>query len=143
MSDVHPDYWEHFDHEADMGIRGVGGSRSVAFEQAALALTAIVTEPGRVKPGTQVKIFCEAPEDELLFFDWINSLIYEMAVRKMLFSRYEVQVHDGKLSGVAWGESVEPGRHHPAVEVKGATLTTLAVYMNDRSQWIAQTVVDV
>ena len=29
--------WEHFEHQADVGVRGIGRSRDEAFEQAALA----------------------------------------------------------------------------------------------------------
>ena len=46
------------------------------------------------------------------------------------------------LSGEAWGEPVDMARHHPAVEVKGATFTTLLVAERDGG-WVAQTVVDV
>jgi len=35
--------WEHFPHEADIGVRGFGATPAEAFEQAALALTAAVT----------------------------------------------------------------------------------------------------
>ena len=38
------DRWEHFHHESDIGIRGFGSTREKAFEQAALALTAVITE---------------------------------------------------------------------------------------------------
>lgn len=143
MSRSSHDYWEHYDHEADMGIRGVGSSLSAAFEQAALALTAIVTHPADVQPETRIDLSCEAPDDELLFVEWLNVLVYEMAVRKMLFSRFQVQHYNGKLTGQAWGESVDVERHHPAVEVKGATLTTLSVCRNENDRWVAQTVVDV
>jgi len=34
-------------------------------------------------------------------------------------------------------------RHHPAVEVKGATYTTLRVARETSGEWVAQTVVDV
>ena len=37
-------HWEHFPHEADMGVRGHGASREQAFEQAALALTAVIAD---------------------------------------------------------------------------------------------------
>ena len=36
--------WEHFPHEADMGVRGYGPSQTAAFEQVALALTAVITD---------------------------------------------------------------------------------------------------
>jgi len=34
--------WEHFAHGADIGVRGSGTTLGEAFEQAALALTAVV-----------------------------------------------------------------------------------------------------
>ncbi|HMB29935.1 MAG TPA: archease, partial [Blastocatellia bacterium] len=38
-------YWDHFSHEADMGVLGVGATKEEAFEQAAVALTAVITDP--------------------------------------------------------------------------------------------------
>lgn len=134
--------WEHFAHEADMGVRGFGSSPAEAFEQAALAMTAIVTDPGGVQALEAIRIRCEAPDLELLFAEWLNALIYEMSTRRMLFSRFEVRLHGCRLSARALGERVEPSRHHPAVEVKGATYTALEVAPVEGG-WMAQTVVDV
>ena len=134
--------WEHYPHEADIGVRGRGASKAQAFEQAALALTAAVTDPGSVAPREAVRVHCEAPDDELLLADWLNALVYEMATRRMLFSRFSVQVADGNLSAEAWGEPLDPARHHPAVEVKGATYTTARV-AREGDAWLAQTVIDV
>ena len=135
-------HWEHFPHEADVGVRGIGLSKPDAFEQAALAMTAIVTDPTAVRPAQRVPIECEGPDDELLFAEWLNRLIYEMATRHMLFSRFAVELGGGRLHGTAWGERLDPERHHPAVELKGATYTALRV-AQENGVWIAQTVVDV
>lgn len=132
----------HFGHDADIGVRGMGGSCAEAFEQAALALTAIVTDPARVRTLEKVELSCEAPDVELLLTDWLNALIYEMAVRHMLFGRYEVEISGGCLHGAAWGEAVDAERHRPAVEPKGATYTGLSV-RNEDGVWIAECVVDV
>ena len=134
--------WEHFPHEADMGVRGIGSTEAEAFEQAALALTAVVADPSAVHAREMVRISCEAPDDELLFAEWLNCLIYEMSSRKMLFSRFSVRLDGRYLEGEAWGEPVDRTRHHPAVEVKGATYTSLQVAQVN-GNWIAQTVVDV
>jgi len=134
--------WEHYEHGADIGVRGLGATKAEAFEQAALALTAVVTDPSRVGQFERVALECEAPDDELLLAQWLNLLVYEMSVRRMLFSRFQVRVEDGKLSAEAWGESIDPARHRPAVEVKGATYTTLRVARHGEG-WLAQTVVDV
>jgi SHS2 domain-containing protein len=135
-------HWEHFSHEADMGVRGFGSTKGEAFEQAALAMTAVITDPATVEPCEAVAIECEAPDDELMFAEWLNSLIYEMSTRRMLFSRFAVTLAGTHLSGQAWGERADPKRHHPAVEVKGATYTALHVGCQD-GEWVAQTVVDV
>ena len=135
--------WEHFPHEADMGIRGIGATKEAAFEGAALALTAVITDPAEVIPTQQVTITCQAPDDELLLVDWLNALVYEMATRKMLFGRFEVHFIDHSLQATAWGEPVDVARHQPAVEVKGATYTELSLKRDEQGRWIAQCVVDV
>lgn len=140
---THPG-WELFDHGADIGVRGRGATRAAAFEQAALALTGVVTDPASVEPRERVEIACAAPDDELLLVDWLNALVYEMAVRHLLFGRFRVAIDGHRLAAEAWGEPADVARHRPAVEVKGATCTALRVAREDEGGgWLAQTVVDV
>jgi tRNA nucleotidyltransferase (CCA-adding enzyme) len=136
-------HWEHYAHGADIGVRGVGPTQAAAFEQAALALTAVVADPASVAPRDVVPVTCEAPDDELLLADFLNALIYEMATQNMLFGRFRVTIENGRLTADAWGEPTDVARHHPEVEVKGATYTTLFVGRDAQGRWIAQTVVDV
>jgi tRNA nucleotidyltransferase (CCA-adding enzyme) len=136
-------HWEHFSHVADIGVRGFGQSMDEAFEQAALALTAVITEPGLVRPVQAVDIACAAPNPEILLADWLNALVFEMAIRHMLFSRFEVRITDQRLAAKAWGEAVDIARHQPAAEVKGATLSELEVARGADGRWLAQCIVDV
>lgn len=135
--------WEHFEHEADIGIRGCGDSVETAFTLAASAMVAVISDPAGIKPDQAVRLHCQAPDLELLLVDWLNALIYEMATRKMLFSRFETVIDNLSLEGRAWGEPVDVARHQPAVEIKGATFTALRVWQPDSSRWCAQCVVDV
>jgi SHS2 domain-containing protein len=135
-------HWEHFAHGADIGVRGVGATKAQAFEQAALAMIAVIADPSTVMARELVRFECEASDDELLLAEWLNSLLYEMATRRMLFSRFSVELEGTHLRGEAWGERVDAKRHQPAVEVKGATYTALRV-AEENGRWIAQTVVDV
>lgn len=135
-------HWELFPHGADVGVRGVAATKAAAFEQAALATTAAVTDPELVRPLTLVQVTCEAPDNELLFLDWLNAVVYEMATRRMLFGRFAVQIEDDTLRGEAWGEQVDTARHNPGTEIKGATLTEIKVAKQGR-RWVAQCVVDV
>jgi SHS2 domain-containing protein len=134
--------WEHFPHDADIGLVGVGPTKAEAFRQAAIALTATVTDPRAVRPVDAVALVCRAPNDELLLVEWLNALVYEMDVRSMLFGDFTVEVADGELHATAFGEPVDPERHEPAVEVKGATLTALRV-VPVAGGWRAQCVIDV
>ncbi len=134
--------WEHFAHDADIGVRGFGATREQAFEQAACALTAVVTHAD-IRPDQEVRVSCAAPDLELLLVEWLNAVIYEMAVRRMLFARFAVRIENGRLEGVLWGEPVDVARHAPAAEPKGATYTALKVAQDADGIWSAACVVDV
>lgn len=137
------EHWEHFSHGADVGVRGFGPTKAAAFEQAALALTAAITDPSRVAAQETVEIACQAADDELLLAAWLNAIVSEMAVRRMLFGRFHVDLQGDRLQATASGEPISVERHEPAVEVKGATYTALRVARTDDGGWLAQTVVDV
>jgi SHS2 domain-containing protein len=134
--------WEHFPHAADVGVRGFGKTAAEAFEQAARALTAVVTHAA-IEPKLSVDVSCTAPDVELLFVEWLNAVIYEMAVRKMLFSRFAVRIDGTRLMGTLWGEPVDVARHAPACEPKGATYTALKVTSDSDGTWSAACIVDV
>jgi tRNA nucleotidyltransferase (CCA-adding enzyme) len=140
MSGAH---WELLPHGADIGVCGFGSSKAEAFEQAAVALTAVVTDPNTVAGTDAVEVSCNAPDDELLLVEWLNALIYEMATRRMLFSRFKVQIENNRLAGTAWGEPIDVERHDAGVEVKGATCTELQVAQDANGEWRAQCIVDV
>jgi SHS2 domain-containing protein len=134
--------WELFSHDADVGIRGFGATAAEAFEGAALALTAAITD-ARIAPEGRVEVTCEAPDIELLLIDWLNAIIYEMAVRHMLFGRFAVEIEATRLRGTLWGEATDAKRHAPVCEPKGATYTALRVAKDADGLWSASCVVDV
>jgi len=135
--------WEHLEHGADIGVRGHGASLADAFTQAALALSGIVTELDKIEAVEVVEVECEAPDYDLLLVDWLNEIVYQMATRNMLFGRFEVQISDHRLLARLYGETADPARHQPAVEIKGATFTELGVYRSGAGEWVAQCIVDV
>ena len=133
----------HFPHDADIGVCGVGPTLEAAFEQAALAMAAVMTDPAKIELKEAVQIECDAPNAELLFVDWLNAIIFEMATRGMIFGDFKVSIEGHRLHGIATGEAISVERHNPAVEIKGATLTELAVVEDGPGEWRAQCVVDV
>jgi len=137
---------ELFAHGADVGVRGRGASVEAAFVNAALALMSVMVNPEAILLESRVSVTCAAPDLEMLLVGWLNEIIFEVSAHKMLFGSFEVAIHrrDGgwALTGVLSGERIDPLRHRPAVEVKGATYTELSV-RQDHGVWCAQCVVDV
>ena len=135
--------WEHFEHEADIGLAAASDEREGLFEAMGEALTAVITDPACVRTGNRVRIQCSAPDNALLLVDWINALVYEMATRQMLFGAWQVSLQGYELDAWAEGERVDRDRHQPVVEVKGATYTELLVGQDEAGLWHARCVVDV
>jgi len=136
-------YWEHFSHVADVGVRGFGATLADSFEQAALAMMAVIAELKTVSPDEVVDIHCQAPDIELLLVDWLNAIVFEMATRKMLFGEFHVRIDGTVLEGRALGEKINVSRHSPSAEIKGATFSELEVARAADGVWHAQCVVDV
>jgi SHS2 domain-containing protein len=136
-------HWEHFPHGADIGLRGRGATLGAALAAVATALAAVVTDPAGIAPRVPVQVRCSAPTPDFLLLDWLNALIYEMATRAMVFSRFDIVADATSLEATAWGEPVDIERHQPAVEVKGATLTALGLAQAPDGDWVAECVVDV
>ncbi|MHA1566822.1 MAG: archease [Alphaproteobacteria bacterium] len=137
------DHWEHFPHGADVGLRGFGATKEAAFIETARALTAAIANPADVSPVECVTLACAAPDDEALLVEWLNAIVFEMAVRGMLFSRFVVRLSGTCLQGEAWGEPIDVAKHQPAVEVKGVTYTALRVQQQDDGTWLCQCIADV
>jgi tRNA nucleotidyltransferase (CCA-adding enzyme) len=134
--------WCHFPHEADIGVCGTGTTVAEAFEQAAVAMTAVITEASIVE-FVCIEIECEAMDPGMLLVEWLNALVFEMATKGLLFGRFTVRIDRNHLAAKAWGEPLDRARHQPVVEVKGATYTELSVRQTDDGCWCARCVVDV
>ena len=135
--------YEHFEHQADMGVRGFGRTCEEAFEQVALALTSVVVPPELVQARETVAVHCVADDIELLLLDWLNAVVYQMATRKMIFNQFKVHIQGTQLEGELGGEPLDVAHHQPSVEVKAATVTALRVAQRPDGTCLAQCVVDV
>lgn len=135
--------YEHFEHGADIGVRGHGATMAEAFEAAATAMTAVLTPLEGVKAEIQVPIEATGADPELLLVNFLNTVLFEMATERLVFRQFTVEIDGLRLSGAALGEPIDRARHEPAVEIKGATLTLAKVAEERPGAWIAQCVVDV
>ena len=131
----------YFEHDADMGIVGRGRRIEEAFEHAAAAMFAIMAEPGQIAPQTSVTVEFEEADVELALVTWLNLLLGQARSRGLVFGRFALRRDGAHWNGTAAGEAWRAGLER-GVEVKGATLTGLAVERRGEV-WEARCVVDV
>ncbi len=134
--------YEVYPHTADAGVRGIGDTVSEAFEGAAMATFSIMADIERVKPETAISVELSAGSLEDLLVKWLNELISLSSLKGIVFSKFEVDVDEGKVSlkATAWGQSMKDVPLQE--EVKAATYADLKVEKTG-DRWVAQCIVDV
>jgi SHS2 domain-containing protein len=134
--------YEFVDHTGDLGVRVFGESLPRLFEQAAEALTFILTDPEAIQIKETRKLLLEAKTDEELLITWLNELVYLFDTEGLLFKAYDVlSIHDHRLEALARGEIYVEGRHPIKTTVKAATYHQLKIE-HPRGVWTAQVIFD-
>jgi SHS2 domain-containing protein len=139
--------WEHFEHGADVGVRGIGATPGEAFAGAAAALCALVADPELVRAERKDAIDCEAPDLESLRVRFLNELISRMSAHRMVYGAFTAAVTASpggfRVAARFTGEPLDLERHEPTVEPKGATFMLARVAEEADARWVSQCVVDV
>jgi SHS2 domain-containing protein len=114
--------WEHFDVEADVGVRGWGGSRAEAFAQVTLGVFALLVALDDVEPHERREVRAQAEAPEGLLVSWIDECLYVHEIEGFVARSVQMTVCTDTLAhGVLTGEPVDPARHRTGTVVKGAT----------------------
>jgi SHS2 domain-containing protein len=132
-----------FEHTADLGLRVRAPDLDTLFAEAAACLfSAVVEDIATVEPRQSVTVELAGTDREFLLFDWLRDLLLKCDADHMVFGKFEVKVRDDGLTGVAWGEPLDPARHLLAHEVKAITYHELKV-VRDGDGWLAEVIVDI
>ena len=124
--------WEHFEVEADVGVRGWGDTRATAFAQATLGVFALLVETTEVQAREQREVRAQADGPEALLVAWIDECLYLHDIEGFVVHAVEMTVCTDTLAhGLLRGEPLDPARHHVGTVVKGATYHTVAVGVRD------------
>ncbi|HKI30544.1 MAG TPA: archease [Gemmataceae bacterium] len=135
--------YETFEHTADLGLRVRAPDLDTLFAEAAACLfSAIVEDPGTVRPLQRIDLTIDGADRDYLLFDWLRELLYRFDPGHLLLGRFEVRVSDAGLTASAWGEPLDPGRHALAHEVKAITYHGLKVERT-ADGWLAEVIVDI
>jgi SHS2 domain-containing protein len=120
--------WEHFEVEADVGIRAWGPTRAAAFAEAALGVLALTVEPASVEEREGREVRAQADGPETLLVAWIDECLYVHEIEGFVTRRVEItECSDSLVHGRLLGEPLDPGRHRLGTVVNAATLHGVSV----------------
>ncbi|MCG6980555.1 MAG: archease [Deltaproteobacteria bacterium] len=142
MTDHPRGSFEFIDHTADVGIRVEAPTLEDLFETAGLAFTEVVTSAESLDCSVERRFKLEEDNIETLLVSWLQELLYLLDTEELVFSRFQVRLHDCSLEATAWGEVFDPDRHMIKTEIKAVTYHQLEVAESDQG-WQAQVIFDI
>lgn len=138
--------FEHFEHKADIGVRGKGASVEKAFEETAKALTEIMVKIETVKPKEKRELWVNGTDEEVLLVAFLNELLFFKDKEQLVFSKFKVTIEKKagqiRLKAMMFGEKINPKKHKIFTDAKAATYSELKVEKEGKV-WTAQCIVDV
>jgi SHS2 domain-containing protein len=142
MSDESRGSFEFIDHTADAGIRLEAPTLEDLFATAGLAFTELVTSVDSVDCRVERRFKLEEDDMETLLVSWLQELLYLLDTEDLVFSRFQVKLHDFSLEATAWGEVFDPKIHTMKTEIKAVTFHQLEVAKTNQG-WQAQVIFDI
>lgn len=123
-----PPGYEHFDVEADVGVRAWAPTLADAFAHTALGVFALIVPPEDVAERETREVRAQGDSLETLLVSWINECLYVHEIEGFAVHRVTVTVQPAAfVHGVLHGEPIDPARHRLGTVVKAATLHGVAV----------------
>jgi SHS2 domain-containing protein len=135
--------YQLIEHTADVGFWVRAAEFNDLLVEAGRALFAIIIlNPELVTPRLEVAVRIAGQDPEELLLDWLSDLLFIFEQRRLVLSRFEVELEPTGLAGRAWGEPLDFSRHRLGNEVKAITYHQLMVRQT-ADGWEARVIVDV
>ena len=124
--------WEHFEVEADVGVRAWGPSRAAAVAQLTLGVFSLIAAPDTIQVRERREVRAQAEGPEALLVTWIDECLYVHEIEGFVVHAVEMTVCTDTLAhGYLQGEPVDLARHRIGSVVKGATYHQTALTERD------------
>ena len=114
--------YKFFDHTADVAFEAYGKTLNEVFENAALAVFETMVDLKTVDSKHKKVIRLEAENEERLFLDFLEELVFLKDFKYMVFNKFEVNINNNRLDAVIYGEKINPSKHDLRVDVKAVTM---------------------
>ena len=132
---------------ADIAFHARGETLEEVFVAAASAVTHVmVANLDAIRPRQERQLTTEHEALDLLLFNFLQELVYYKDAEQLLLRVEQVEIATRAeqycLTATARGEQLDPGRHHPRVDVKAVTLHRFSLQQR-QGGWEALIILDV
>ena len=139
--------YKFLEHQADVGILGIGKSWEESFQESAKAMFEVMFNIKKIKLEKEIIIKVKANSLENLFVKLLNELLAQADIQELIFSNFNIAINKSNgesvsLTCTAKGDSFNLDKYEIKTEVKAATYSGLKLYEKE-NQFYSQCVLDV
>lgn len=132
---------------ADIAFLAWGPDLETTFRAAADATVNVMVDAlEAVEPRQKRRLELRNEALDLLLFEFLQELIYYKDSEKLILRVNELHIETAEgahgLEATACGETLDPDKHHPRVDVKAVTLHRFRLEKTDRG-WEAFVILDI
>ncbi len=126
--------YEILDHTADVCLRIYGKSFGELFENAARAMTELITDREKINPSQEIEIEVHGENIEELLVHWLQEILFLHEVKKMVFKDFRLNlISETHAKGKAIGEKIDIDKHELSFDIKAVTYHNLKIEpINDK-----------
>lgn len=124
--------YEFLDHTADVQIHAWGGDLKESFENAAVAMTAYITDISKIDITKKEVIQVEADDLKGLLYRYLDEILYLFNAEPYLLSK-RVRILEFKtgpdfsIKAECYGESFSLEKHAQGTEIKAITYSAMRI----------------
>jgi SHS2 domain-containing protein len=132
--------YSFLEHTADIKFRCFGKTLPKIFENAALAVSNYLSRGKRIKQRIKKHIEIKGEDNESLFYNFLEELIYLLDAESFVLSKAKVKIKNNLLTAEIIGDDSK--NYKDLDHIKAATYSEM--YLKKTSKgWEAQAVLDV
>lgn len=125
-------FYEVFEHTADVGIHAYGSTLAELFVHAAQGMESLMVAPEQVRSLTSREIAVEGHDSVSLLIAWLNELIFLFDTEYLLLRDFVIDdISETRLTARASGEAYDAQRHDLSSAIKAVTWHEAAVTRSD------------
>jgi SHS2 domain-containing protein len=133
---------EQIDISGDVGLRIRGKSIEELFENAAVGMVSLITDPSKIKETEQREISLKVDNYESALVQWLNELVFLFDAYGFTGRVFCVSFQGETFRATVSGGIFDPGRDGQKLLLKAATYHNLSVRKTD-SLWEATVIFDI